>query len=227
MASSWSHESRQIADGLGGHEPAHDCGICGCKSGASAIWMASSWRDILNHLNGGQTMMRNFFLVAALSLLALPLSARAQDACKADAERLCKDIPPGGGRIIGCLKSHEADLSPACKERMAAGKGRMEGVKEACKPDVEKFCKEIKPGDGRIAACLKSHDGELAPACRQIVDKVESAIHETHEACNSDAEKFCQGIQPGGGRIRACLKSHEAELSEACKVVFDRGKPAK
>jgi phage host-nuclease inhibitor protein Gam len=104
----------------------------------------------------------------------------------------------------------------------------MERVKEACKPDVEKFCKEIKPGDGRIAACLKSHDSELAPACHQIVDKVESAIHEAHEACKSDAEKLCQGIEPGGGRIRACLKSHEAELSEACKAVFDhRGKPAK
>jgi hypothetical protein len=167
-------------------------------------------------------MMRNFFIVAALSLLALPLSAHAQDACKADAERLCKDIVPGGGRIIGCLKSHEADLSPACRERMAAGKARMERVKEACKPDVEKFCQEIKPGEGRIAACLKSHDSELAPACHQIVDKVEAAIHEAHEACNSDAEKFCQGIQPGGGRIRACLKSHEAELSEPCKAVFAR-----
>ena len=173
-------------------------------------------------------MIRNFFLVAALSLLALPLSARAQDACKADAERLCKDIPPGGGRIITCLKSHESDLSPACKERMAAGKARMERVKEACKPDVEKFCQGIKPGEGRIVACLKSHDSELAPACRQVVERVEAAVHEVHEACKSEAEKFCQGVQPGGGRIRACLKSHEAELSEACRAVFDRrGKPAK
>jgi hypothetical protein len=172
-------------------------------------------------------MMRNFFLVVVFSLLALPLSARAQDACKADAEKLCKDIPPGGGRIIGCLKSHEADLSPACKERMAAGKARMERVKEACKPDVEKFCQGIKPGDGRIAACLKSHDSELAPACHQIVDRVDTAIHEVHEACKADVEKLCQGVQPGGGRIRACLKSHEADLSEGCKAVFNhRGRPA-
>ncbi len=42
-------------------------------------------------------MTRNFFLVAALSFLVLPLFARAQDACKADAERLCKDILPGWG----------------------------------------------------------------------------------------------------------------------------------
>lgn len=120
-------------------------------------------------------MTRNFFLVAALSFLVLPLFARAQDACKADAERLCKDILPGGGRVIGCLKSHESDLSPACKERMAAGKARMERVKEACKPDVEKFCQGVNPGEGRIAACLKSHDSELAPACRQVVDRVETA----------------------------------------------------
>lgn len=172
-------------------------------------------------------MFRNIILASVLSLLALPLSAHAEDACKPDAEKFCKDIPPGGGRVIACLKSHESELSPACTERLAEGKARMERVREACKPDVEKFCKGISPGDGRIAACLKSHDSELAPACHQIVDKVESAIHEAREACNSDAGKFCQGIQPGGGRIRACLKSHKAELSEACKAVFDhRGKMA-
>jgi Cysteine rich repeat len=35
--------------------------------------------------------------------------------------------------------------------------------------------------------------------------------------CMQDAEKLCQGITPGGGRIGACLKSHKDQLSEACK----------
>lgn len=35
--------------------------------------------------------------------------------------------------------------------------------------------------------------------------------------CAADAQKFCQGIAPGGGRILACLKSHEGELSAGCK----------
>lgn len=35
--------------------------------------------------------------------------------------------------------------------------------------------------------------------------------------CAQDAEKLCQGITPGGGRIAACLKSHKDQLSDACK----------
>jgi hypothetical protein len=38
-------------------------------------------------------------------------------------------------------------------------------VKEECKADAQKFCKGIRPGQGRILACLKSHQSELAPAC--------------------------------------------------------------
>src|SRR5580704_7591521 len=36
-------------------------------------------------------------------------------------------------------------------------------------------------------------------------------------ACADDAQKFCAGVQPGGGRIVACLKEHKDSLSDACK----------
>jgi hypothetical protein len=36
-------------------------------------------------------------------------------------------------------------------------------------------------------------------------------------ACKDDVEKLCPGVQPGGGRIVACLKQNEAQLSAACK----------
>ncbi|MGB8294948.1 MAG: cysteine rich repeat-containing protein [Polyangia bacterium] len=167
-------------------------------------------------------------IVVVLSFLLLPLVARAEDACRVDVETLCKDVPPGGGRIMACLKAHESDLSPACKEKLAAGEAKREMVKEACQSDAEKFCKGIRPGEGRIAACLKAHESELTPACQKLVERVETAIREVHEACGGDVEKLCQGIRPGGGRILACLKSHEAELSGPCKAVLARKeKPAK
>ena len=36
-------------------------------------------------------------------------------------------------------------------------------------------------------------------------------------ACTEDAQKLCGGVQPGGGRIVACLKQHKDELSDRCK----------
>jgi hypothetical protein len=114
-------------------------------------------------------MIRSYLIAIVFSLLSLPLSARAQDACKADAEKLCKDVRTGGGRIIACLKSHKSELPPACQEKLAVGKAKGEKVHEGCQPDVDRFCKGIKPGEGRIIACLKSHEAELAPACKAVV----------------------------------------------------------
>jgi hypothetical protein len=36
-------------------------------------------------------------------------------------------------------------------------------------------------------------------------------------ACAEDAQRLCAGVQPGGGRIVACLKEHKDELSDQCK----------
>ena len=35
--------------------------------------------------------------------------------------------------------------------------------------------------------------------------------------CKDDVAKLCAGVQSGGGRIGACLKQNEAQLSPACK----------
>ena len=35
--------------------------------------------------------------------------------------------------------------------------------------------------------------------------------------CADDAQKLCAGVQPGGGRIVACLREHQDALSDRCK----------
>ena len=39
---------------------------------------------------------------------------RLAKACKSDAEKYCKGIPPGDGRVLSCLKGRESDLDRAC-----------------------------------------------------------------------------------------------------------------
>lgn len=39
-------------------------------------------------------------------------------------------------------------------------------------------------------------------------------------ACKPDVDKLCAGVQPGGGRIKACLKQNNAQVSAACKAAI-------
>jgi hypothetical protein len=36
-------------------------------------------------------------------------------------------------------------------------------------------------------------------------------------ACKPDIARFCSQIQPGQGRVKACMKEHIHELSDPCK----------
>ncbi len=44
------------------------------------------------------------------------------------------------------------------------------------------------------------------------------------EACKADYKQFCNGVQPGGGRILQCLKEHTDQLSPGCKQVVQTAK---
>ena len=37
------------------------------------------------------------------------------------------------------------------------------------------------------------------------------------QACAVEIERHCAGVQPGDGRMRACVKEHFTEFSESCK----------
>ena len=39
-------------------------------------------------------------------------------------------------------------------------------------------------------------------------------------ACLKDAKAQCPDVQPGGGKIRDCLNTHIADLSDDCKAVL-------
>jgi len=81
----------------------------------------------------GNMRIRHLAIVGTLSLAALVSaapSALAQQAaamkyCKADFERLCPGVQPGGGRIIGCLKAHKEEVSIGCGKALQAMKAKM------------------------------------------------------------------------------------------------------
>ena len=64
----------------------------------------------------------------SLAVIASPELARAAQPlayCKADVARLCPGISPGGGKLIGCLKEHENEISVGCAKALKAMKTKM------------------------------------------------------------------------------------------------------
>ncbi len=72
-------------------------------------------------------MLRNSALTALL-IATLATTAQAQDrkalrdACIGDAKKFCANVQRGQGRIVQCLKDHEAELAPACRDGLAKAK---------------------------------------------------------------------------------------------------------
>jgi hypothetical protein len=75
-------------------------------------------------------MLRRFAAASLLSLAVIfPGSAQAAKAplalCKADAERICPGVVPGGGKIVACLKQHKDEVSVGCAKALKALKAKM------------------------------------------------------------------------------------------------------
>jgi hypothetical protein len=45
----------------------------------------------------------------------------------------------------------------------------------------------------------------------------QQAVADARTACETDIQKLCTGVQPGGGRILTCLKQHKDQVSDGCK----------
>jgi len=106
-------------------------------------------------------------LTILLSLLVLAGTAAARDAnpmaqaCKADHAKFCKSVQPGGGRIVECLKSHEAELAPACKTALDTA--------STCGPELKRICGDAK--GSAMRDCVKAHAGEFSEACRATLPR--------------------------------------------------------
>jgi len=56
----------------------------------------------------------------------------------------------------------------------------------------------------------------------QLSPQMRSEVKTLMQICRGDYDRLCAGVQPGGGRVLACLHEHSHQVSAACGQALPR-----
>lgn len=110
---------------------------------------------------------------------------------------------------------------------VAAEKGIVDTVKEGCKEELGTFCKDVKPGEGRVLACLYAHGDKISNRCEYAVydaaaqlERALTALTYVANECKDDLKTHCANVKAGEGRLLDCIEKNASNLTERCKQAF-------
>jgi hypothetical protein len=100
----------------------------------------------------------------------------------------------------------------------------IDGVMEACEPEITAYCSQVTLGEGRLLACFYAHEDKLSGRCEFALYQGAAELEQfaaavTHVAveCADDLEKYCAEVELGEGRVGTCLLEHKEEVTDACR----------
>jgi hypothetical protein len=116
--------------------------------------------------------------------------------------------------------SAETDLAKTLQDKLSA---RIAKLQAACGHDLKKYCSSVTPGEGRILYCLQAYEDKISAKCdyeledamsraQVVLDDMKDAI----QACRAEIAGVCGKVQPGKGRIAACLEQNKSTASKEC-----------
>ena len=121
------------------------------------------------------------FLVTGVSALAEQndLVNSVQNGCKAELDKYCAMVTPGDGRLLGCLFAYQDKLSNKCEYALYDAAVQLERAVAAltyvateCDDDLQKFCGNIAPGDGRLTDCINKNIANVSDRCKSAMEDV-------------------------------------------------------
>lgn len=100
-----------------------------------------------------------------------------------------------------------------------------------CAKDIEKYCKTVNLGGGRMIQCLDRNSVGVSAQCKAARTEVQVLLATRAEArrnipriCDSDIRRLCSGVQPGDGNLMECFYKAKANVSPQCqRAVADAG----
>ena len=151
---------------------------------------------------------------AASSTAKKPSSAQVaaiRSACRSDYPTVCAGVPTGGAPALQCLEQNKSNVSARCQQAVAAVSGG------------------AAPAAGGAAAAAATEATASPTAAPQAAPPLvlrpmrpREVLFVLRSACGADAHALCAGVDPGGGRILACLIEQSASLSPDCRGVLSQ-----
>jgi hypothetical protein len=108
----------------------------------------------------------------ACTIAPLPAEAQFTGPCADTVNKYCKDVTPGGGRIIQCLNDHRDDQSLKCRDWIEAQTRSMNELNTVCAKEIVTFCNFDYPDNIRIYRCLANNYAGLSFECKDKVREI-------------------------------------------------------
>ena len=96
--------------------------------------------------------------------------------CDADAKKFCPGLKTNAHKQHMCMMAYEDKLSDECKlgilETAIAIKMSAAAIDysvDVCEADADKYCLNVKPGEGRLVGCIKKHESKVSMACKSVL----------------------------------------------------------
>lgn len=121
--------------------------------------------------------------------------------------------------LVGSV-SAQTDVGKTILDKLTA---RVTKLKSICAEDIKKYCSNVTPGEGRMVYCMQAYEDKISPKCAfeledaaTTVLSTADALKDTVIACKAEITGVCGKIQPGEGRIAACLLANKSTASAGC-----------
>ena len=101
----------------------------------------------------------------------------------------------------------------------------------SCGKDMDKHCRGVNLGAGRLKACLEKNAASVSAQCKTDAPRALAAVQKRADArvavlkiCETDAQRMCGSVQKGDGQILECMLTAQRGTSAKCnQAISDAG----